>query len=827
MNVWNNARERCFDRVFGNGYNFIYDLIKNYYDNDIEFEIRIADCFDHCGSDYWNAYNSYLEPTTDLSYDIILTYENPNLIINKTKFREYKYGNVIQAKSVISKFSNYKKPKKGEQPSLNNEIIPLVAKICRERYIPTIRALKPTSYAKTYRQSFKIECSIVSSRTKTYLKNWSVDKTVRIITDNLNDERFNKSEVRDVHNPIFYDMLDLEFEYIGESNDLESSILALFEFIYLAHPNKNIFYQSVSFEYQIYNIMCQDKLKQFMVNPTVAQHNDAVKKYYIPNNSKPVTIIYDDDTNYITIGDKIDFSTFTDFGIYKFNIIKAFVSDNIYAIDIYIHENENITTEKYENRLKILKKFNTNVWQLPSEEINYDYDCIYIMNDITKTSIMPKVVEMSLKVKKHTDGISYILYTKDDVMLSSPLMKNKLYQPEERNEFEKAIKNEKIFINGETLCFQCIENEFDIDLVPIRKSNDIVTLQEASLLILEAFAQSKCIAIENEKTFTSTDLLLQAIIEKYNKNRMRNIYVLEDKYNVEDKLMRLVSNFIKYDNLVFKSSSKNIINNLVSFYTDSFITPIYREKTRMIVGSEKHISILNENGNISDLPGLFKRDMDFTITSFMKFNTLTSFIKCFENIQANTCIDGIILLNYININVNLYDFINDVSRVLTEAEITKIEETGSIARYNHTSISIDIDDVKEIKKFLRIILSKRPRNYLTIIRTNKKINSKDLEFVGYDIKNVYKFGEISTPSSVLRNYLLKNIQSNIDDIKDDIILFMMKVICSYFSYGMNVFYPIEINEVCEKIIYNRKICNLFGDIDEYKKYVSIQIKINV
>ena len=830
MEVWNEARERCFDRVLGNGYNFILDVLNNYYGNDIEFEIRIADSNTHCSENYWNVYNQYLVEDTALRYDIIMTYENPNLRIYDTRFREYKFGNIKQEKTLISRFSTVKEivdPLTDQKTTeaINDEVIPLVAKVSRERYIPTIRSQKPVSYAKTYRQTFKIDCDVVSARTRQFLKNWNVDKTIRIIANTEDDIRFVKTNITDINKPIFYDILDLEFEYdeAADPKELEESLLALIEFIYIAHPQKRKYFQSVSFEYQLYNIRTKDKMKLFIQQPDIKQRSDAIVKYALPPASKCRTLIYENDDNYIAIDENIDFSHFQKFDTCYINIIKMFGE---YAVDIYVSENENICHLPYAERLKILESIGSKIWSIPpiwdDEE---DKDCLYMMDDFRKMSIMPNVIEICLKIKQHTDGSSYLLYTRDDVALSSPLL-NKLYIPGERNAFDKDISNREIFVNGEIVRFQCICNEDIIDLVPIcKESKDkITTLQEATYRILEAYAKKNDVVIDDDTTFKPADIFIQSVIERYNKTSVHNLYVSGERSVNEYKILRLVSDFIKFDNLVYRANDKNIVNNLAFYYSDTFIPTIYQD-SRLVLGYEKHISVIGNNAEINDIPGLFKKDMDFIITSFNTFQTLTSFVNAFENLQHNTCTDGTIVFNYIAKCIDIFNFIYDVSKDLTATEITKIEETSNVSRYSHRNITIDIDQCKDIKKTLKLLFSKRPKDRVTLIRSRKHINSKELTLIGEDEdKHVYRHG-VCTHGNVLRRYLLKNILKDMPD--NDIILYMLKLISTYFSYTLNIFYPFETDEVADGIAYNKKTTKLFGELSEYKNYTSAQIKVNI
>ena len=104
QNIWTTVKDRILEGVFGNEYEKIYDLVNNYGGDKIEFELRLADTDSHCGVEFWNIYNQYLTPYTDLRDDVILSCANESFDVHGKVYRYYKYGGVMQEKTLISKF---------------------------------------------------------------------------------------------------------------------------------------------------------------------------------------------------------------------------------------------------------------------------------------------------------------------------------------------------------------------------------------------------------------------------------------------------------------------------------------------------------------------------------------------------------------------------------------------------------------------------------------------------------------------------------------------------------------------------------------------------
>ena len=865
--IYKDAKERCFDRVLGNGYNFISDLLKNYCKSiehgEIEFEIRIADSEGHCGGNYWNMYNKYLIAPRDIFgtrtgmlYDIIQTHDNANLKIMDSRYRQYKYGNILQEKTVISKFSTVKEeidPKTRQKVynTTNEEVIPLIAKISKERRITTVCHLPVSSYAKTYRQTYKINCDIVSQRTNEYLQNWDVDKIVRIFSNSEDDIRFKRAEVEDINNPVFFDMLDLEFEYCGAPSDLEKSLLALIEFIYLAHPEKKKYFDAISYEYQYYNLRTRNRMNFYTQPIEVKQRKDAVCRFALPSNSKAKTIIYDNDENYIIIDNGINFDHFKEFDTGNYSVIRLL---DDYAVDIYVYQEETITDLPYLERLEKLKAIETKLWSIPpfwNDEDNIEGDCVFLMDDFKKISIMPNIIEICLKVKRHGDGDSYLLYAKSDVSLFSPLLLSKIYSPEKRNEFETRIFNKDIYINGEVLRFQCMLRNDYIDLVPIciEDKENISTQPDAAYLILEAYAKYNYIVIDDDYSTKAIDILMQSIIEKFNGESPHNVYVIADNLSNEQKLLRLVSNYIKFDNLVYRSNKYNIVNNLAFYYQAPYFKTIY-DTTNLIGGHRKNISVINESSEVNSIPGLFKKDMDFIITSFNSFTTLSSFVKCFANIINNICVDGTIVFNYIKTPIKWYNFIYDINKTLSPEDMTAIvEDKHKLTKYKNLNIFVDLETcakLEEKKAILHLLTHYRPRDKTTLIKHTGHLKNGPLKLVASaDKRYIYKINENKDEKKVeegkidketaLRTYLLSQLDDvekkdgkNAEKVKRDadIVSYMLTLIAEFFRYKMNVSYPIDIEKIANDIASKEKACNIFGDHTVYKKFITVQLEVN-
>lgn len=836
MDLWKQGIRRIFDKVFGNCIDYVCDIINTDISTDtgnIEFEIRLADVKNHCGVDNWNIYNKHLKITSDFIDDVIITYQNPNFKLNNSIIREYFNGNIKQEKDLILKFGSN---------MISKNTIPLISKLSVERYIPSIGDINknPTSYAKTYRQSYQIDCKKLSKRSQQYISNWRVDKTIRTFYS-----KFPKiiNEVVDINNPEAFDILDIEFEYVGNFRDLELSLISLIEFLYLAHPIYKHQYKEFSLDYQIYSILSRDRLNSFIIKPEIRGSNNHNYEFLIPENSKLYLMIYESDENYIYLDNsEIYLENFKDFNLYNFSVLlgvklndesrmikKNWMNKSFLIIDIYIHNRDIISKSKYTQRFRYLENIahKSNILVIPPSKNLNNSTNIYLYDDITDIRISPNSFYLNLLTDKCFDG-TYILNTKDRILLNYPLLQSNLYVPSSLTKFGKDVLSGKFFIDKSVVKFKCEMCNNYLNLIPITKTTEpIHSLQEASNILLEAYSKFNSIPSWIENEMKLVDLFFQLITERINMMEFSNVLVFDPFGEINPFASKMINNFITCDKIILKTQSKNIIENLYNYYSSQFIPPIITNLTRHSKNINKQFYALNEKCNIFDIPDIFRNDMKLIISPFRRFNKLSEFTQLFDKVNENINENGIFLFNYINTEINLINFLYDIDKCFKHNELNDVD----LKLFDEQVILIDLTDksltAAEIKKYLISSCKARANANNTFILSKSKFTTVSfLELVDvYDKNYLYKykktFKNIDNP---LHNYIISVIKNKSTEIiGNDLILFIIKNISKYFEFEINVYYPYENKEIMEKLAFDEKFSQYLKDKD-ISNYVNIEIK---
>lgn len=202
--------------------------INNETDTNYEFELRFID--NNNRSSTLETYNSIdLSDAIELKYsDIILT--NYKSFANNVRVRGS--NETITEKTNICNIISNKE---------NTDIKPFIVKFNIERCIKNIEKDNEPEildYQRRQRISYRIN--------KPYLCNWRIDKTLRLFAKYPQHKKLHCFlEKSNVEKPEIYDMLDIEFEYIGDYSEIIISFIKLFEYLY---PKK----------YEIFNIDYND-----------------------------------------------------------------------------------------------------------------------------------------------------------------------------------------------------------------------------------------------------------------------------------------------------------------------------------------------------------------------------------------------------------------------------------------------------------------------------------------------------------------------------------------------------------------------------------------
>ena len=219
-------KNKILNKVFSNNTFDIECLINNissmsYPKDNYEFELRIVDNYDKL-SCLPSTFKSFpLDNFHKLTYsdDIVVSLKSP---VRGVYFRTDIDRTYLQSKTNITTLYNFKR---NEQPS----VLPLVFKLNIENVVNIKDNNDIINTVANYQRKQRVSyCS-----TLPLLKNWRIDKTVRLYINDIDDIKltYPLSE-QNVYICDYYDALDIEFEYIGDFTEFELSLYKLFEYIY-------------------------------------------------------------------------------------------------------------------------------------------------------------------------------------------------------------------------------------------------------------------------------------------------------------------------------------------------------------------------------------------------------------------------------------------------------------------------------------------------------------------------------------------------------------------------------------------------------------------
>ncbi len=228
------AQKAILHSIFGpddNKVKILLDTLSLNY-SECEFEVRVTDEFNqygyHTSAQYWD-----IIPQSELVFqaysdDIVVTYAT-SINIPDIKFRQtYSYDDWNSKSS--SRFSfvhpfekktritSYKSPFDNttlKKKQTQKDVTPIAVKLATEEVISEVNTDNFTidNYERRQRCSYRFA--------NPELAHWRLDKTVRFITKDPNDKRlFTKLDKENAINPVVYDCLDFEIEYVGLTDEL-------------------------------------------------------------------------------------------------------------------------------------------------------------------------------------------------------------------------------------------------------------------------------------------------------------------------------------------------------------------------------------------------------------------------------------------------------------------------------------------------------------------------------------------------------------------------------------------------------------------------------
>lgn len=138
---------------------------------------------------------------------------------------------------------------------------PIVLKLSKFDTIPSSDLKLPVAYA------IRQQTCIYTFR-DTAMSAWNISKVVRFLSADVDDNKLTSPlHIDNVTHPNVYDALSLQFNYIGDFNDIEEHLFRLLEFIYVDYNNFSVPYNVIS---SIVNV----KLASLMNNVTIISKND-------------------------------------------------------------------------------------------------------------------------------------------------------------------------------------------------------------------------------------------------------------------------------------------------------------------------------------------------------------------------------------------------------------------------------------------------------------------------------------------------------------------------------------------------------------------------
>ncbi len=277
------AKDNILKLIFGNSrYNEVIVLINNVsrlnsinYNYELEFRIvdnnRIS-----CSHD---SYMFYLDLFKD-----IMKFESYTDCVIETKVGTFSVDNVFHRYNRNTGIGDEKILISKIEPCSQRVDIPINVKLSLEKITSKIDNMKTISYQRRQRISYSLH------------ETWRMDVTVRFITNDVDSKKLTyKLQQDNVTNPRYYDLLDIEFEYIGEWGELSDNVFKLFEYLYPSYfKDMNIIYKEICDMYKLdlSNIFIKNIL---LTNDKIYDFAGQKMIYYdmLPG-EKSILIVYDE-----------------------------------------------------------------------------------------------------------------------------------------------------------------------------------------------------------------------------------------------------------------------------------------------------------------------------------------------------------------------------------------------------------------------------------------------------------------------------------------------------------------------------------------------------
>lgn len=609
----------------------------------IEVEARITNYGNHCSIDTWNSYDGALILQTSTFDDYVQTIDNPKLKLPNTHYRRYVIGGGIQMKTLISRFSTH--------PSIS--LTPLLFKFSEEIDLSSLGDIENEviSTCHLFRQSFGIRNSTIM----THLSNWRVDKSVRFIVDG--DHKYIPTPVNFTMNkPVGYTFIDIEFEYrdTASIHELNESVVDLIEFINSIDNPK--LYSQLSPSYILFERMSQPVMsKERLFGEYLILSEDPIDKkpLSIPSNSEYIIMVYINDDNWFTFSnDWMNTKNLKPYSGEPYSVISGFIDndENIYSLDIAIHDSKNITNLNIEERESHLNELVKSSKIFTNNFNGEDRTYIYKLNEFGNLRYLPHSYRISFRLSLHQERDFYLL-TPNDTPFISPFIHSKLFTPQYgRNDFEDEIDHNKISFDKSIVEFEVNIVDGRVQLIPIGIGTKVTPSIEASHIMSRAYYAS----IDESNRYIRSEIsevncILQYSIEQsFESTTAVNscVFVPSSSFSNCQSLLNIASMMISSENMIVQGSSMNILLNIDDFYNNDSIRPISTNIS--IVTNPPKIIAINENTEISSIGEFFKNSMNAIITPFLSITSIDKFISLIDYINRNKARKCTLLLNVVD-----------------------------------------------------------------------------------------------------------------------------------------------------------------------------------
>ena len=232
----NDIQDNILNKLFGSEYTnlkILFQMLNQVTNSaEYEFELRFAESDDthHVSKSFWLDFFKKFESDLELiNYDDDIIYNySLSIPLTNVRFRSSRNSKLYERKLLINEI--HSRP--------NDSIItPLIIKLSKETH------MSPSQELKNYRNIQRRQRLTYKFKSPTLANNWRIDATCRLFAETNNNKKLQDDlTIDNVINPKIFDLLDIEFEFIGSFKNLTQSFFELIQLIYTPYEYFNTDY---------------------------------------------------------------------------------------------------------------------------------------------------------------------------------------------------------------------------------------------------------------------------------------------------------------------------------------------------------------------------------------------------------------------------------------------------------------------------------------------------------------------------------------------------------------------------------------------------------